>query len=109
MNDELERLRQFVRDVSAGMRCYDTCTSDAHDAECPVAHPVEAWRLLRARLEDAQSVSDEYWTRIYDASRALRAIDTEAPASRDIVRAMRLLDGDELERKAEREKRRGGA
>lgn len=48
------KLQQFAADTVEGFDCLPTCDSTAHDELCPVAHPVEAWRVLRERLAAAR-------------------------------------------------------
>lgn len=48
------RLQQFAADTTEGFDCLPSCDSIAHDTMCPVAHPVEAWRILRERLAECE-------------------------------------------------------
>lgn len=52
------KLKQFAADTVEGMECLSTCDSTVHDEHCPVAHPVEAWRVLRERLDECEQQRD---------------------------------------------------
>ena len=45
----------YLKDTTDGMECPDGCDSYAHEDDCPVAYPVEAWRLLRAEVEQLRA------------------------------------------------------
>lgn len=49
-------LRQYVADTSDGFECLPNCDSFGHEEFCPVSNVVAAWRQLRERLAEAETV-----------------------------------------------------
>ena len=71
----------LCKDTVDGMECLPTCDSYGHDDACPVAYPVNAWRLLRAELEKARRERDYFKEKWHTALSEL-----------DVFRADKLFD-----------------
>lgn len=56
----VQTLRQYVADTSDGFECLPNCDSFGHEELCPVTNTVQAFRLLRERLADQDTVREAY-------------------------------------------------
>lgn len=67
MRRENQNLKQLVKDTCDDMECLPGCNSLAHDEQCPVVHPMEAWRALRRREQQLEEEVERFKQTLEDS------------------------------------------